>query len=133
MSLKDLESILYVDDEPDLREVATMALEAVGGFDVTAVSSGAEALIKAQTRRHDLFLLDVMMPVMDGPATLKALRSLPDLVDVPVVFITAKAHSDELDALRALGAAGIISKPFDPMRIADQLREIWENAHGDGR
>ena len=125
MAAKPLTHILYIDDEPDLREVATLALEAVGGFDVVACASGAEGLAAAAARPPDLFLLDVMMPGMDGPATLRALRAEPKLASIPAVFMTAKAQRDEVAELLALGAAAVVAKPFDPMRLSDQLREIW--------
>ncbi len=83
--------ILYVEDEPDIRAIAQMALEAVGGFSVIGCASGSEALSAAATAQADLLLLlDVMMPGMDGPDTLKALRALPATANTPVIFMTAK-------------------------------------------
>lgn len=81
---------------------------------------------KAVASVPDLILLDVMMPGMDGPTTLAALRREPTLVDVPVVFITAKVQSSEVEFYTSLGALGVISKPFDPMALADQVRAIWQ-------
>ena len=96
-----LTRILYVDDEPDIREVARIALEVVGGFEVEVCESGEAALLKAPGYQPDLILLDVMMPGMDGPETLKALRALDALAAVPVVFFTAKAQRTEIAELLA--------------------------------
>lgn len=125
MPHKDLRSILYVEDEPDIREIAKIALEMVGGFSVVMCASGEEALKKAKGTTPDLLLLDVMMPGMDGPTTLKALRKLPELTDTPVIFMTAKVQPKEVDEYKAMGALDVIPKPFDPMALAHNLREIW--------
>lgn len=126
-----LQRILYVEDEPDIQAVAALALEMVGGFNVQICSSGEEALQKAEAYAPDLILLDVMMPSMDGPATLKALRELPALAGVPAVFMTAKVQPPEVAHYKSLGALDVIAKPFDPMTLADQIRKIWE-ARGNG-
>ncbi|MCF8150042.1 MAG: response regulator [Burkholderiaceae bacterium] len=123
---KSLQRILYVEDEADIRTVAQLALEAVGGFTALLVASGAEALESVRDFAPDLLLLDVMMPGMDGPATLSALRALPEAATVPVVFLTARAQPAEVAALIAQGAIGVITKPFDPMTLADQVRSLWE-------
>ncbi len=120
-----LNSILYVEDEPDIRMVAQMALQAVGGFTVTACASGQEALSAAPTANADLLLLDVMMPGMDGPSTLKALRELPATAKTPVIFMTAKVQAAEVAVYKALGAIEVIPKPFDPMELAAQIKQIW--------
>lgn len=120
-----LARILYVEDEPDIRMVAQMALEAVGGFTVIACPSGSEALAAAPTAQADLLLLDVMMPGMDGPSTLKALRALPATAATPVIFMTAKVQAAEVAQYRALGAIDVIHKPFDPMALSAQISRIW--------
>ena len=117
--------ILYVEDEPDIRMVAQMALEAVGGFTVIACASGQEALSAAPTAAADLLLLDVMMPGMDGPSTLKALRAMPGTANTPVIFMTAKVQAAEVAMYRKLGALEVIPKPFDPMELSAQLQAIW--------
>ena len=116
--------ILYVDDEPDIREVAVMALELDPEFEVAEASSGAEALERCAKLRPDIHLLDVMMPEMDGPATLTRLRDMPELAGIPVIFITARASTSERARLTALGALGVIAKPFDPMSLAAEVREL---------
>lgn len=123
--MKTLQRILYVEDEPDIQAVTKVALEVVGGFTVKLCSSGDEAVREGAAFAPDLILLDVMMPGMDGPSTLKALRALPGLTNVPVVFMTAKVQSAEVASYKSLGARDVISKPFDPMALASQLRAIW--------
>ena len=91
--------------------------------------SGAAGVAAADSFAPQLVLLDVMMPGMDGPQTLTELRKLPVMKDVPVVFMTAKAQTQEVTAYRELGAAGVIIKPFDPMTLSAQIREIWEQQH----
>jgi CheY-like chemotaxis protein len=113
--------ILYVDDEADIREVAQMALELDGDLEVRACGSGAEAVRVAPQWAPDLILLDVMMPQMDGPATLRALREAGE--KAPIVFITARTQGSERAALIAAGALGVIAKPFDPMTLAASVRE----------
>lgn len=122
--------ILYVEDEIDIRSVAMLALESIGGFTVEACSSGSEALEKAAEFAPDLIILDVMMPGMDGPATLKGLRGLPETSDTPIIFMTAKTQADEMSRFKRLGAIDVIKKPFDPMILADQVRAIWERRGG---
>ena len=117
--------IMHVEDEPDIREVAKLALEGVGGFMVASCASGAEALEAVSAFRPDLILLDVMMPDMDGPTTLKSLQSIQGLSDIPVIFMTAKVQSREVEHFKALGAIDVIVKPFDPMTLADTVRDIW--------
>ncbi|MEF8733734.1 MAG: response regulator [Candidatus Accumulibacter meliphilus] len=121
-----LQRILYVEDEVDIRTVAKLALEAVGGFEVEVAASGDEALLRVRDFAPDLLLLDVMMPGMDGPATLRALRAQAQTEFVPAIFMTARALPGEVAALKAEGALGVITKPFDPLALADQLRMFWE-------
>ncbi len=122
----DLQRILYVEDDPDIQAIAVMVLETIHGFTLEVCSSGNEAVQKAEAFNPDLILLDVMMPNMDGPETLERLREFPTLAVTPVVFMTAKVQPQEVQAYLDLGAVGVIAKPFDPMILADQLREIWE-------
>jgi len=114
--------ILYVDDEDDIREVASMSLELDPDFEVRSCASGSDALPVAEDWKPNLILLDVMMPGMDGPATFALLRSRPATADIPVVFITARTQVTEVEGFKALGAKGVIAKPFDPMSLAAQVR-----------
>ena len=126
MGIKTLNRILYAEDEPDIRTVACMALETLGGFTMEVCTNGAEALEKAQAFAPDLILLDVMMPLMDGTDVIQALRKIPELADTPVVFMTAKVQPHEVQEFLSLGAAGVIAKPFDPMTLAAKITAIWE-------
>ena len=114
--------ILYVDDEPDIREVATMALELDPELETRACASGAEALEVAPLWEPDLILLDVMMPGMDGPTTLTKLRERAETAETRIVFITARTQAHEVERFIALGAVGVIAKPFDPMSLAEAAR-----------
>jgi two-component system, OmpR family, response regulator len=116
--------VLYVDDEADIREVAALSLELEPSFDVATAGSGAEAIEKAGKWRPDVILLDVMMPGMDGPTTLERLRALAATESIPIVFVTARTQQQEVETLKSLGAAGVIAKPFDPMSLAQQVREL---------
>ncbi|MFP3342054.1 response regulator [Halomonas sp. SIMBA_159] len=128
--MSSLERILYVEDDPDIQTVAALALEVVGGFNIKVCSSGEQALQEVVAYAPDMILLDVMMPGMDGPSTLAALRQLPSLEKIPVAFMTAKVQPHEVDQLIALGAESVIAKPFDPMTLANQVRTLWEQACG---
>lgn len=114
--------ILIIDDEPDIRRIAHLALGRVGAMDVLEAPSGAEGIRKARDARPDAILLDVMMPELDGPSTLAGLRSHPETAAIPVIFLTAKAMISDVERLRGLGAAGVLTKPFDPMLLAGQVR-----------
>jgi CheY-like chemotaxis protein len=119
-----MKKILYVDDEYDIREVAQMSLELDPGFDVKTSASGASAITDAAHWRPDIILLDVMMPEMDGPETLRRLQANPSTSDIAVVFITARTQTHEVEQYKSLGAAGVIAKPFDPMSLAQAVRSF---------
>ena len=124
--LSALTKILYVEDDVDIQSVAKIALEVVGGFTLLCCGSGKEALTQGTTEfAPDLMLLDVMMPEMDGPTTLKNLRTMPGLQNTPVIFMTAKVQVNEVNYYQSLGALGVIAKPFDPMQLATQIRQLW--------
>ncbi len=118
--------VLYVDDEPDIREVAILSLRLDPEIEIRSAESGAQALdMMAQVDwRPDVILLDVMMPGMDGPTTLAKLRDLEMTKATPVIFMTARAQTFERNRLLELGALGVIPKPFDPMGLASQLRAL---------
>jgi len=117
--------ILYVDDEADLREIAAMSLELDPELEVKTVASGAEAVEQAKQWQPAIILLDVMMPGMDGPATLAALGMDPATQAIPVAFITAKTHPRQVNDLKALGACAVLAKPFDPMTLAATVRTLF--------
>lgn len=124
--------VLLVEDDPDIRMIAEIALADVGGMGVMACADGPAALDAFAAARPDVVVLDVMMPGMDGPDVLKALRALPGGGDVPVVFMTARVRGEDVEHYMALGAAGVIAKPFDPMVLAETLRRLagLESAEG---
>ena len=127
MPASELQRILYVEDEPDIQAVAQIALESVGGFTMKICHNGQQALAEAEAFKPDLLLLDVMMPDMDGPTTLAELHKQPALANVPAIFMTAKVQPQEVAQLRTMGAVDVITKPFDPMTLSDQIRTIWSN------
>jgi CheY-like chemotaxis protein len=124
--------VLHVDDEPDIREVVELSLGLDPELAVRSCASGRDALVAAADWPPDVILLDVMMPVMDGPATLARLRESPQTANIPVVFMTARAQARELEHFRSLGAAGVIAKPFDPMALAGAVRSHLRSAAVSG-
>ena len=116
--------ILLVDDEQDIREVAALSLQAIGGWRVSSAADGGRALVMALAEQPDAILLDVMMPGLDGPATFKRLQDNPQTRDIPVIFLTAKAQSADRQKFAELGVAGTLTKPFDPMTLTDQIATI---------
>jgi len=123
--MSDLKRVLLVDDEPDIQAIAKLSLEKVGGFQSLICSSGQEAIDCIAEFKPDIVLLDVMMPELDGPHTLKKLQEQGLVNRIPVVFFTAKVLSSEVNELKELGAEEVISKPFDPMTLPSQLEAIW--------
>ncbi|MGQ4649624.1 response regulator [Lyngbya aestuarii] len=121
--------ILIIDDEEDIRAVAQLALEAVGGWQVSTASSGSEGLNQAYLKNPDAILLDVMMPDMDGIATFKALQLNVLTQQIPVILLTAKVFSADQRRFAELGVTGVIAKPFKTMNLADQVADIlgWDN------
>ncbi len=113
--------ILIVDDEDDIREVAALSLETIGGFQVISASSGMSAIAIAAEQQPDAVLLDVMMPDMDGPTTFRKLQAQPSTAHIPVVFLTAKVQPSERARFASLGAAAVLSKPFDPLTLSSEL------------
>jgi CheY-like chemotaxis protein len=113
--------ILVVDDEPDIREVARISLQAIGGYDVIDASSGAEALEVAASQRPDAILLDVMMPGLDGPSTFARLQQDDATRDIPVLLLTAKVGEAERSRLAQTGVKAVLGKPFDPMQLPGEV------------
>ncbi len=120
-----LQRVLHVEDDPSIRMVTSVALEKVGKLQVLSCDSGQQALAKAVEYDPQVLLLDVMMPLMDGPATLKELGKILDLRQRLVLFMTAKVQQKEIDEYLGLGAFAVIIKPFDPMTLARQIQEHW--------
>ena len=126
MTRAALERILMVEDDPDIQAVARLSLERIGRFTLRVCPTGLDALAVAPTFKPQLILLDVQLPELDGPQTLARLRLLPALADTPVIFLTAKSQVDEVLAYRKLGAADVITKPFDPRELPGRLRRFWD-------
>lgn len=126
MSDGKLERILYVEDDADIREIVRMSLEVVGKYRVAACESCADALGVVDEFEPDLLLLDVMMPDMDGPATLGHLRSHDAAADAPAIFLTASVQAADMGRYRGMGVVDVIVKPFDPMRLPAQIAESWQ-------
>ncbi len=120
----DIKQVLLVDDDLNIRTLAQMGLEGLTDWKVELAGSGAEAVTKATEMQPDLIILDVMMPGMDGPTTLAELRKIESLAGTPVIFMTAKAQTHELELYQRMGAKGIITKPFDPMTLSDDIQGI---------
>ena len=116
--------ILIVDDEPDIREIARVSLEAIGGHEVIDAASGADALVAAERERPDAILLDVMMPGLDGPSTFARLQESEATRHIPVIMLTAKVQATDRSRLTKLGVAAVLSKPFDPMSLADEVASV---------
>lgn len=124
-----LRRILCVDDERDILDVIYMCLNLVGGYEVLSCATGQEAIDRAATFAPDMILLDVMMPQMNGPETLAALRRQPALASVPIIFMTARSQASEVKAYLRLGVVAVIPKPFDPMHLAAEVATIWTVCH----
>lgn len=128
--MPELRRVMCVEDDPDIRLLIDLSLGTVGQLDVLCCASGSVALASVTAFAPDLVLLDVMMPQRSGPETLRALRKMPAMRGVPVVFMTAQVMPAELEKLLLHGAAGLIVKPFDPMTLARDLQPYWEHGRG---
>jgi CheY-like chemotaxis protein len=116
--------VLVVDDDEDVRRLAVMSLAKVGGHEVTSVASGEECLAALRGELPDVVILDVMMPTMDGPATLERIRDDRHAHAVPVVFLTAGVVESDMDRLRALPVRGVLQKPFDPLTLPADVASL---------
>lgn len=119
-----MKTVLLVDDEDDIREVAQMSLEVTAGWKIEGANCGTDGIEKAKELKPDAILLDVMMPDMDGPTTFKKMRELPELAETPVILMTAKVQASDLAHFNDIGVSGVIPKPFDPMSLAEQVKDI---------
>ena len=125
-----LQRILLADDEPDILEISRIALETVGGFEVSVCSSGKQLLERLSEFEPDLVIVDVLMPDMTGPEVLEEIRRRPEFDAVPVIYLTGVIQEEELEDLRKTGVADVILKPFDPMTLADRINGVWKGSHG---
>lgn len=121
-----LKRILYVEDDPSIAEVVSMTLTDFGDYELLHCDRGQKALDAVSSYGPDLILMDVMMPLMDGPTTLQHLQQMELVKHIPVVFMTAKAQKHEQEEYLRLGAKGVLLKPFDPLTLSEQLEELWQ-------
>jgi len=122
-----IRKVLLVDDDPDIRSIGSLSLRNIGKWQVVVAESGVAAIQAIAQEKPDLVLLDVMMPGLDGPATLVRIQALAAQTVPPVIFMTAKTDPSELQRLVALGAKGAISKPFNPLLLLKQIRQILDH------
>jgi len=132
MTARELCSVLYVDDDADICEVVQTTLCVIAGLEVHLAGSGEEAIDRAYECRPDLILMDVMMPGLDGPSTLRRMRDHVLLEKIPIAFLTAKVLPAEIARFRAIGAIGVLEKPFDPARLGSDLLALWTRAQITG-
>jgi CheY-like chemotaxis protein len=121
-----ISKVLLVDDEPHIRRIGELSLRNVGKWTVLLAASGPDAIEAAAREAPDVILLDVMMPGLDGPATLAEIKARAETSAIPVIFMTAKVQKQEIERYLAIGAIGVIPKPFDPMALPAQIRQIVE-------
>ena len=119
-----MKTVLLVDDEDDIREVAQVSLEVTAGWSIAGANCGTDGIEKAKEIKPDAILLDVMMPDMDGPTTFQKMKEMPELAETPVILMTAKVQASDLEFFNELGVSGVIAKPFDPMSLAEQVKDI---------
>jgi CheY-like chemotaxis protein len=124
-----MRSILIIDDEDDIREVAALSLEATAGWHIFTASSGAEGIAVAAEKQPDAILMDVMMPGVDGPTTFAHMQQNPAVAHIPVLLLTAKVQGVDQRRFAGLGLAGILFKPFDPLTLAQQISNVlgWKD------
>jgi two-component system OmpR family response regulator len=128
----ELKKVLYIDDEQDILDIVQMCLETIGNLEVTTSTNSKDALSLMNEVRPDLVMLDVMMPESDGPSVLNEIRKHKEFEDIPILFVTARVQTEDIDNYKKLGAASVISKPFDPMEISNEVQEAWREYH-DGK
>jgi CheY-like chemotaxis protein len=130
VKMTEIKRVMCVEDDSDIRLILKFSLERLGGFTLCLCSSGFEALEKVEAFAPQLVLLDVMMPKLSGPQTLEKLRKLEIMRGIPVVFLTAKAMRNEVEALLEHGSTGIIVKPFDPVTLPKDVLIYWQHGRG---
>lgn len=129
MTEPKLKKVLIAEDEPDIRRVLRISLELIGGLEVKECENGKIAIEEANDFKPDLILLDVMMPVMDGKTTIKILKENADFDNIPIVFLTAKAMEEDIISFKELGATDVLTKPFNPGTLHEELKIIWNKFH----
>lgn len=118
--------VLLIDDDDAIRKVGALALRAVGKFELEVAADAVSGLALARTFEPDVVVMDMMMPGVDGLTAMRQMRDDPALAPLPVIFLTAKVQRSEIEHYLAQGALGVIQKPFDPMQLPGQVREMVE-------
>ena len=126
MTKPPLSKIILIDDDPDILLIAKYSLENMQGVSIKYCDSGQEGIKEALDFEPDLILVDVMMPNMDGIAFIEAMRLIPILAKIPVAFLTAKIQKEDLDQYNAIGIKEVITKPFDPIKLPEEIQKLWE-------
>lgn len=124
--MKELKKILYAEDEPDVQTIVEISIWSMSDYEIKICANGKLLLDCVEDYKPDLILLDVMMPEMDGPTTLKNLQLNEKTKDIPVIFITAKAQAHEVKLFEETGVIGVITKPFDPTTLCSSIKELWD-------
>ncbi len=119
-----IDKILMVDDDDYIRRIAEISLRKVGKWDVRVATCGEEAIAIAKDETPDVILMDVSMPDLDGPSTFVRLKECEATAEIPVIFLTGRVLCDEVEEYRKLGVAGVINKPFDPMKLPEEIRRL---------
>ncbi len=121
--------VLIIDDEDDIREVASLSLEATAGWTIYTAPCGRDGIKVALKEKPDAILMDVMMPEMDGPTTFKQMRQIPEINHIPVILLTAKVQGVDQRRFAGLGVAAVLFKPFDPLTLAAQISDVlgWKD------
>ncbi|SDI39198.1 response regulator [Lutimaribacter saemankumensis] len=127
-----LETVMFVEDDPDMFPLIELSLSQLGGLKAFGFMSGAEAIEAAAEINPQFILLDVMMPVMDGPTTLAKLREIRGFEGKPAAFLTAKVNPADVEYLRSLDVVKVFSKPFDPVSLPKEIRRLWAEFHQGG-
>lgn len=121
-----LEKILHVDDDQQLVEIVGLALELIGGFQIKQAENGSSAIELLDGFTPQLIVTDVQMPDLTGPEMMEQIRKLPDYKDCPAIYLTARVGPENHKLLSDPNDLAIIVKPFDPMTLADEIRDIWK-------
>jgi len=127
--MKELKKILYAEDEPDVQTIVELTIQTMSDYEIKVCDNGKKLLDAVEEYNPDLILLDVMMPEMDGPTTFKNLQLNETTKHIPVIFMTAKAQVHEIESFTGMGVLGIITKPFDPMALCNEIQKIWNDAN----
>lgn len=128
--MKELKKILYAEDEPDVQTIVELTIQTMSDYEIKICNNGRILLECVKEYQPDLILLDVMMPEMDGPTTFKNLQADENTKKIPVIFMTAKAQVHEVEVFKEIGALGVITKPFSPMNLCDEIQKLWDGCHG---